>query len=695
MFNSLYNCNNNNLIILYEMFYKYICAVGGYIGHNNIALKTQKIYARINRCSLDNFIQNNTDINDLKKICNILSNYPSYIIIKLSDITLHNECIKKNLGDELCMLLDKTNICVNDQSDMSILSDIFNFATYPKQYPQIHAKLHEYGYFKKYMKFYTNEFDYYDLCKCKWPLNIFKNVAINDTKTIDSILELINLKEYDSYTLLVQFLAIPCKTDELDNTKLIINLFKKMQISSNICSIKIVDEYEILKVVDINNSFRNNLYKIRELAGINCMSHDIYKFIETKIFVKYIRYVNDGYYISDDKMCNVEQMITLMDEYVPNYTDYYYISLIKSSIAFNSIKFNKILESIDNNYYKSIALSNSHLEPPPKIQISLEPKILMQNSLNTCTTDNYNYIKNLVSKVAFITKKYCNIDCINNNEILLQLFDISYLKRNSESNKVILFTIDIIYIYLKETNLTIQQDDVIVIDKIKTLINSLHISKLAKTVHIDFINNMFENLSLLINHASLEICKELIILLLNNIFRCSCILLLSNNFELHINYKSITLDWITKLNACLEHSGYHIKNDTIANFDNKKPLNIPASIRIIPIGNVFEKMRIAQMQNWCAKMQINYSELKLSSICDNDPATSIGTDTNIFTCPITFDELKEGNIIISVIKCGHKFSFGYMIEWIAIYHNCPLCRGQIIASPANINEGDYETFLLI
>lgn len=50
----------------------------------------------------------------------------------------------------------------------------------------------------------------------------------------------------------------------------------------------------------------------------------------------------------------------------------------------------------------------------------------------------------------------------------------------------------------------------------------------------------------------------------------------------------------------------------------------------------------------------------------------------IITCPITMEDIKEGDNMVKIVKCNHSFSETGILSWLVIKQNCPICRGGCI-----------------
>ena len=64
------------------------------------------------------------------------------------------------------------------------------------------------------------------------------------------------------------------------------------------------------------------------------------------------------------------------------------------------------------------------------------------------------------------------------------------------------------------------------------------------------------------------------------------------------------------------------------------------------------------------------------SLSGDDDSNS-DTDENPNICPITRSPFRNGDILLEICACGHKFSQAALMNWLRTHNTCPVCRVSI------------------
>jgi hypothetical protein len=627
------------------------------------------IHLRIYIMFIDKFHENDREI--FMQICQVIGNFPNVVkfTTEYCGLGLFLNCCQFDLADELISLLCKYDILPGNLNDnptnYKILANIFYAATHPVHQLQIHNALNKAGYFTAFQEWF-NQAKYYDLRvidTCQWPLN----VIIDDITLLPyPNLDLINLKLYDSNVLLMQFLTRNDLTNndevQAEQSMKIAHILKKNNITVRLTDTEsqIVSEIKnhLLTTNSIFNNklVRNKLIKLFAITKHKLITQNIYKYLKQYVFCKYIHQLT-----SDQS--EIAQLRQLLKEYKPNYSIGYWEALIKSGLKDNSNEFAQVVELLKSTYFQSyqqpIQTSDLTGTQPPSEKCNTTPEIPQPNELiNTLSFNPAISINNLaincdpetlIGKFAIILKEFHTSESVRHCTILEQLSELQY-KGNTFSS-----LISIILIYSIKSGFEFQLNDALY-SKIQTALDLFATKQLSS----EFSGNIIAMIYIITcKHGNIANSKKLICEFLNTIFSTNETLLIENKYELSLTHSQIipeVSDYLKKYlvdtKFCLE-----INND-----------QVPKMI-IRMNSQEYQKMQLSRWRNWCASRQISFGKLDHTQITD--------PDTQEFICPIAYEPMQMGDILIKLTGCGHKFSVPGIIEWCRTKNTCPMCRSEL------------------
>ena len=594
-----------------------------------------------------------------RQICQVISRFPEFVqfTTEYGGLGLFLECCRFDMPDELLLLLAKYQIIpakINyDSTNYKILAKIFYAATQPEPRPQIYEALHSAGYFKAYQEWFKNS-GYEDLLaisSIQWPLVAFFNND-NTPSHNPASQKLINLKDYDSAALLMQFLWVNdlTNTGEIQNSKTdhLLSVLRHAQISCKLSGISVMkaeclefDKYLLSRQFIQNPQLiRNKLYQLAGLTRAGLMTPEVYKYLEQEVFTAYI------HDLKSEKFETAE-LGQLLTEYQPNYLIWYWEALMKSALKANSAEFIEAVELLKNTYFQQ----QTQLPPTPNELISticFHKKYLIK-----CETET------LIGKFCIILKEFYKSDTINHCDILEQLLSSTvHIKKYvvGSYNGVI----PTILVYSTKSEFEFQLNETL-IAKIHTELEQLA----SKPLNSDTFGNILTVLSIVLyKHCDMEIGRQTILTFLTDIFIVNETMSLHNLMEINIMDKRITPESCDFMQRVLANSQYLLE------INDEHAATLGMSIR--PSNKEYQKIQISRRRNWCANRQITCGHIELLSIAD--------PNTNEFLCPITFEPLNKGDWIINLTTCGHKFSTTGIIEWCREKKTCPVCRADLATS---------------
>lgn len=613
------------------------------------------------------------------QICQVICQFPKFVrfTTDYGGMGIFLECCRFDMPEELIQLLDKYDICPatlsDDLTNYKIIAKIFYAATQPEPRPQIHESLWQQGYFSAYIEWFNraNLKDLQLIDTCAWPLT----AILDDNLTTYPDQDLINLKAYDSPTLLLQFLTLNDLTNtgeiQAEQTVKIAKILKDTNLTTRLYDTtdsQMVSE--IIKHLRTNNGIfnpilvRNKLGKLKALETNEFISQLVYKYLEQEVFVTYIhQLVSENF--------DTAQLGQLLGEYRPDYSIAYWEALLKSGLKAKSPEFSTTIGLLKDAYFQKQCedqKSSSPIAPPTHNEL-IRP---LYEDINNYQLELKCDPETLVGKFAIILKEFHKSETIDHCAILTELIILLLPRLKYTNQKKIYSYIQLILVYSTTTDFEFQLSDELIV-KIRAELDTLAETQLDTNT---FSNILIYLSIVLIKHTKPYIGIPLILNFLSCIFITNESLLLADTMELRLENKHITPE------LC------YFMRDTLIDSEFCVEINMattPEMILIKPVGKEYQKIQNSRWRNWCASRQISYDTMNLALLTEHD--------TVEFICPITFEPQKIGDRIITLTGCGHKFSAHGIIEWCRDKKTCPMCRANL--ADGKLSGANCEMFELV
>ncbi len=637
------------IVQAYKAMSEYLNITGN-IFYNGIPRKAHILFA-------NSFHPADRDI--FKGICQAICKLPEFIDLSpgyYSSPAIIESCCAFDLPEELESLLVRFGLTpetINqDEYSLKMVAKLLLAATSPVPKPQILDVITRLGILTAYQEWFraASLADLQLIDSCQFPLVAFNtDLALGSSSDIPANppQTAINLRDYQSPALLIQFLRL----HDLTNTNSILTEYtdKTMEIwrehdiditisNDNLEQSAELQEYSrLIRIDNEPNLVRNKLYQLKALESAGYISPELYNILEQEVFVVYMNQLTDQGF-------EKTKGARLFHTYKPEYTHKYLVAILTSNMTYDGDCYTYAIATILGIY--------------PELTTTAKPEPMeILNFMEEISPD-----KIKCSHAALICKFSQLLNDIYpdtiqpdipHNDILSQLHTIKVASR------VKMDMLGTIQIYSDYTGYQFQLNDA-VIHKLLADIPT-HVSFGTQTL-ID--HSIFYKYYLVLSrHTNLIESRNIWSQFLNSIYlRCDGITI-TGEISDAIPAKDITPELCSYMCQVLEGTPFQVE------------INQAVSIRTTDEN--MKKQAISRWRKWSADRQIPYTEARLLDIFTEEDATESPM------CPISYEPIYTGSVVIRLTLCGHIFLAQHINKWCETRANCPMCRCELPDSKLN------------
>jgi hypothetical protein len=608
-----------------------------------------------------------------KGICQAICKLPNFINMTpgyYSSPAIFESCCRFDLPEELESLLVKFGLTPetisHDEYTLKIVAKLLLAAVKPVLKPQILDVISRLGILTWYQNWFraASLADLQLIDSCQFPL-----VAFNTDLTLGTTFytpikppqSVINLRDYQSPALLIQFLRLhdltnPDKilTEYTDKT---MELWLEHGIDITVSdekhdqSARLLEYIRQIRIDNEPNLVRNKLYQLKALESAGYISPGVYNILEQEVFAVYLNQMTDQDF-------EKTKGARLFHTYKPKYTPKYLAVILTANTAYDRDCYTHAMATILGIY--------------PELTTTAKPKPV--EILSIVGNTQQDKIKcspaTLICKFSQLLKEIYPDAAqpdIPHNDIL------SYLHNINVASRVKIDMLGTIQIYSTHTGYHFQLNNYIN-NKLLADIPT-HVSFGVQTL----INNsiFYKYYSVLARHTNLYTAREIWRQFLNAVYLNGDGLTTTGEIRDAIAAKEITPELCSYMCQVLTDTPFLLEINTATS----------PGLTIRTTDENLKKQAISRWRKWSADRQITYTEASLFDIFAEEYQTEIPM------CPISYEPIQLGSVVIRLTLCGHIFLAQHIDKWCQINPSCPMCRNPLPDS--KLNGAACEMFELV